>query len=129
MSDPSCPDWGLYEQTEAGEDKSTSSDYESFEDWLECYTETYETCGARHSDHYNCYWSNEGCEDPTWHDCFWYGTGCEEEPVDGYESGFMAGYLDGYADGVRDTVGPEPESMDGFQLQLVTAAFDDWVAE
>ena len=72
---------------------------------------------------------NEGCEDPTWHDCYFYGTGCETQPEDGFESGFEAGYLDGYADGLRDTLGPEPEEMDDFQLRLVTAAFDDWVKE
>lgn len=51
-------------------------DVTSFSEWLECYRETYETCGADHSAHYDCYWNNSGCEDPTWHDCFWYSTGC-----------------------------------------------------
>lgn len=59
--------------------------------------------------------------------------GCDETPVDGgdddYEEGYSAGYTAGYFDGVIDTVGPPPAEHDAFTLELVTAAFGDWVEE
>ena len=106
-----------------GDDDSYDDNYdefESFADWLACYQETYEECGASHSKHYDCYLYDIGCDDPNWYDCFWYGTtygaDCEGEEKSEYEKGFESGYMDGYADAVRDTNGPEPEEMDTFKL-------------
>ena len=39
----------------------TDADYSHFDNWLECYLATYGECGAKHSEHYDCYWENEGC--------------------------------------------------------------------
>ena len=109
-------------------------DITSFSEWLEkCNDKTYEICGSNHSVYYDCYWNNSGCKDPAWHDCFWYGTGCKDTTEDGgdadFEEGYNAGYTDGYTDGVIDSVGPPPAEHDAFTLELVTAAFGDWVDE
>ena len=130
IKDPTCKDYGIPQlPPEDKEDEDPRDEYGNFKDWLVCYLETYSECGARHSEHYDCYYSNEDCDDPNWHDCFWFGIDCYEEPQDEYERGFESGYMDGYADAARDTMGPEPEEMDTFQLQLVSAGFEDWVQE
>ena len=117
MDDSTCIDYGMKEEWSTGGDEGHSGhgDYESFEDWLQCYQETYDECGAKHSDHWDCYMLNSDCEDPFWYDCFWYDTNCELEDQTPYEKGFNSGYIDGYADAVRDTEGPEPKEMEPFQ--------------
>jgi len=117
----------------SGSDKDKEG-YENFEDWLECYTATYEECGASHSEHYDCYWDNDGCQDPWWHDCYWYGEGCDDKPDisdedQDYINGYFEGYTDGYTDGVIDTAGPEPEEKDAFHLELIVQSFSSWVEE
>ena len=116
MRDDGRPEEEKYLNCPGDDEIESDDDFESFEDWLACYWETYEECGARHSEHYDCYVYDDGCDDPNWYDCFWYGTNCDGEEQSEYEKGFDSGYYDGYADAVRDTNGPEPEEMDTFKL-------------
>lgn len=118
----------MWDEWSTGSGHSGNTDYESFEDWLHCYQETYDECGAKHSEHWDCYMLNDGCDDPFWYDCFWYDENCEEQQNQtSYEKGFNSGYIDGYADAVRDTEGPEPEEIDPFMMQMMIGAFEDWV--
>merc|ERR1719491_1686117 len=87
--------------------------WNDFDEWLYCYESTYDTCGARHSEHYDCYWYNENCRDAAWHDCYWYGDDCDrvmefdDDLTEDYIGGYFEGYELGYEDGIIDTRGPD----------------------
>ena len=59
-----------------------SDEYDSFEDWMECFLETHDVCGAKHFKHYGCYFYNEDCDDPNWHDCYWLDMDCDGDPLE-----------------------------------------------
>ena len=106
---------------------------ERFQEWLDCYEATYDVCDEdwyQHSEYYDCYWENIGCEDAYWHDCYWYYEDCEwmEGLNEDYIGGYMDGYDDGYWDGVIDTMPalPRDDDMSDFQLQMIITSFESW---
>ena len=123
--------WYSYPEDLGYTDCEMSWDPETFEEWIGCYEKDGDTCGANHSEYYDCYWNNQNCEDPSWHNCYWYSEGCEDGPEDvsDYESGYKDGYHDGYNDGVVDFTDPEPQEIEPFVLEMVIKSFETWVNE
>ena len=97
---------------------------EKFQEWLNCYEETYQICGDadQHSAYYDCYWDNVECEDKFWHDCYWFSEDCSwmvgqnEDWIEGFRDGYAAGYWDGVLD---NTKAPRDVDMGEFQAQMI----------
>ena len=53
----------------------------------------------------------------------------DDKQSEDYIGGYFDGYVDGYTDGILDPIGPQPEDLDPFLLQMVVASFDTWVID
>lgn len=108
---------------------------DNFQEWLDCYESSYDSCGdnwTQHSAYYECYWNNVGCEDRFWHDCYWYNETCEwmEGKSPEYIEGYVAGFEDGYVDAAIElTPQVRDDDMTEFMLQMVIDGFETWVQE
>lgn len=82
---------------------------ERFQEWIECYEVSYDTCDedySKHSEYYDCYWSGDTCEDQYWYSCYWETeegdcdvlVGQSSERNEGYVNGYEAGYWDAVID-------------------------------